>query len=93
MSRDAPTLDDLNGPGAEEGSDFADYLEDLRQETILYSQQHAGDWTTATETVYDPVITKLHDENRRLEGQMVSAGEEIERLKNLFYDAAAGLKP
>ncbi len=91
MNREAPTLDDLYGPGAEEASDFADHLEDLRQRCILYSKQHAGDWTTATETVYDPVITRLHDENRRLEGQLVSAGEEIERLKNIALDAHAGL--
>lgn len=91
MSRDVPTLDELNGPGAEAASDFADYLEDLRQDCIAYYQMHAGDLTTATEIVYDPVITKLHDENRKLEGQLVSAGEEIERLKNLFLDAKAGL--
>jgi hypothetical protein len=92
MSRDSPTLDELNGPGAEAASDFAEYLDDLRQECITYSKMHAGDWTTATETVYDPVIIKLHDEHRKLEGQLVSAGEEIERLKNLYFDAAAGIK-
>lgn len=81
MSRDVPTLDELNGPGAEEASDFADHLEDLRQNCI----------TTATEIVYDPIITRLHDENRKLEGQLVSAGEEIERLKNLYFDAAGGV--
>lgn len=91
MSRDVPTLDELNGPGAEEASDFADYLDDLRQECITYYKMHAGDFHTATETVYDPVITKLRDENRKLEGQLVSAGEEIERVKNLYFDAKAGL--
>ena len=91
MSRDAPTLDDLNGPGAEESSDFADHLDDLRERCLAYAKAHAGDFTTATEEVYDPVITKLHDENRKLEGQLVSAGEEIERLTNLCFDAKAGL--
>jgi hypothetical protein len=91
MSRDAPTLDDLNGPGAEEASDFAEHLDDLRERCLAYAKVHAGDFTTATEEIYDPVITKLHDENRRLEGQLVSAGEEIERLKNIALDAHAGL--
>jgi hypothetical protein len=91
MSRDAPTLDDLNGPGAEEASDFAEHLDDLRERCLAYAKAHAGDFTTATEEIYDPVITKLHDENRRLEGQLVSAGEEIERLKNIAFDAHAGL--
>jgi len=93
MSRDVPTLDELNGPGAEEASDFADHLEDLRQNCLMYAKMHAGDFHTATEIVYDPVITKLHDENRKLEGQLVSAGEEIERLRNISLDAMAGLTP
>ena len=63
----------------------------LRELCLAYAKAHAGDFTTATEEIYDPVLTKLHDENRRLEGQLVSAGEEIERLKNLAYDAMAGL--
>lgn len=91
MSRDVPTLDELYGPGAEDADAFAEHLEDLREKFLAYAKEHAMDYHTATETVYDPVITKLHDENRKLESQLVSAGEEIERIKNLYFDAKAGL--
>lgn len=88
MSRDVPTIDELNGPGAEAASDFAEHLEDLREKCFAYAKAHAMDYHTATEEVYDPVLTKLHDENRRLEGQLVSAGEEIERLRNIALDVS-----
>jgi hypothetical protein len=81
MSRDVPTLDELNGPGAEEASDFADFLELLREQCLTYAKEHAMDYHTATEEIYDPVIINLRNENRRLEGNLVSAGEEIERLR------------
>lgn len=91
MSRDAPTLGELYGPGAEEADADAEYLEGLREKLFAYAKAHAMDYHTATEEVYDPVITKLRDENKKLESQLVSAGEEIERLKNLFFDAKANL--
>ncbi len=81
MSRDNPTIDELYGPGHEEGEALAEYLEELRQDCITYAKMHAGDFHTGTELTYDPVITKLHNENRRLESDLVSAGEEIERLR------------
>jgi len=81
MSRDVPTIDELYGPGAEAASDLAEHLDDLREKMLAYAKAHAGDYTTATEEIYDPVIAKLHEENKLLENQLVAAGEEIERLR------------
>lgn len=86
MSRDVPTIDELYGHGTEEAEAFEEHLEDLRQDVITYYKMHAGDLTTATELIYDPVITKLYDENRKLEDRLVAAGEDIEYMRAKIAD-------
>jgi hypothetical protein len=80
VSREAPTLDDLYGPGAEAADDFAGHLDELRSGFELQHRMNEGDCDEAIK-VYESELTKMWQENRLLEGQLVSAGEEIERLR------------
>lgn len=81
MSRDSPTLDELYGPGAEDADNFASYLDSLRERWEVYCSR--GDPAGGIAPVYEAELTRLWNENRKLEGQLVSAGEEIERLELL----------
>lgn len=83
MSRESPTLDDLYGPGAEAADAFAGHLDDLAERFL-----DLGGDSSAREQVYEAELQKMWQENRLLEGQLVSAGEEIERLRATDEPAA-----
>jgi hypothetical protein len=75
MSRDAPSLDQVFGVGAEEADGRAAYLDDLAERAAPLEQQ--------IRSIYEAELDKLWQENRTLEGKLIDAGEEIERLRAL----------
>lgn len=81
MSRDAPSLDELYGPGAEAADDWAGHLDELAERAMALDQQ--------IRSIYEKELTELWEKNRALEGQLESAGEEIARLRQALADAAS----
>lgn len=81
MSRDAPSLDELYGQGAEAADDWSGHLDELAERAAAHEQQ--------LRSIYEKELTELWEKNRALEGQLESAGEEIARLQQALADTAA----
>jgi hypothetical protein len=85
MSRESPTLDDLYGVGAEKAEAWGEFLETLQHE-------HLDAGCPYPPAAYIREIERIESERATAEGQAVSAGEEVDRLRGAIIECLEKLE-